>query len=194
MRKVLSIVMVLLLIGSVYHPAQKAEVIETQELQTKAVEAIETEEVHILTDEELSTLYSYKADVRKGNTQIVELDLSDANLLMKLAVSEAGDCGAESQYFVMMVILNRLKSDEFPNSIKEIVFQDNPRQFAVIDDGSFDKAVPNVDSHIALSWVEMGIDDSFGAIYFEASTNTDESWHCTNKDFLYEVGGQRYYK
>ena len=110
---------------------------------------------------------------------------------MKLGQCEAGGC-AESQYLEMMVVINRLKSDDFPNSIKEVIYQD--QQFSVVNEGKFAKAEPTVESHLALAMVEQGIDTSEGALYVEASTNSSESWHNQNKEFLYESHGQRYYK
>ena len=91
-----------------------------------------------------------------------------------------------------MVIINRLRSDEFPNTIREVLLQKNPNQF--LPEEILVKQVPNADSHIALAMVEQGIDNSQGAIYYEASTNSSQSWHCQNREFLFEAYGQRYYK
>ena len=52
----------------------------------------------------------------------------------------------------------------------------------------------SVKDRIALAMVEQGIDNSQGAIYYEASTNSSQSWHCQNREFLFEAYGQRYYK
>lgn len=159
---------------------------------TEQENIIDTKEVNVLTNEDYSKLYTLRNDERKSNTEIVELDQEDAWLLMQLAVHETGDYGAESQYFVMMVIINRLRSDEFPNTIREVLLQKNPIQF--LPEEILVKQVPNADSHIALAMVEQGIDNSQGAIYYEASTNSSQSWHCQNREFLFEAYGQRYYK
>lgn len=193
MKKILSIMAVMLVEGLIFshatnQPTTKVEVIETQKIE---------EQVHILTDEELSKLYTCKQDVRKSSSEIVELDQKDAWLLMQLSRCEAGDCGVDAQYLTMMVVMNRLWSDEFPNDIYSVIYQrnaDGTPQFAVIDDGKLSRSEPNADSHLALARIEQGEDASYGALYFEASTNSSESWHSQNKEFLYECYGQRYYK
>lgn len=194
MKKVLSVVAVIGMLLLVFCVGRTQVINQEKEVTVEGVteEVVEAEEVHILTDEELSLLYTCKQDERKTSDEIVELSIEDANLLMKLGASESGDCGSDAQFLTMLVVMNRLKDKRFPDSIKDIIYQDS--QFAVIDNGKFDKTEPNVDSHIALAWIEMGMDDSQGAIYFEASTNSSNSWHCQNKEFLYEAYGQKYYK
>ena len=40
------------------------------------------------------------------------------------------------------VVLNRVKSTSFPNTIKEVVFQRNPLQYACTVDGNYDRQPP----------------------------------------------------
>ena len=40
------------------------------------------------------------------------------------------------------VVLNRVKSTRFPNTIKEVVFQRNPLQYACTVDGNYDRQPP----------------------------------------------------
>lgn len=183
MKRVLGILLTAVMtMGSVYSiPSKKEEVVEVPQI-------IETK-VDYLTDEQLSTLYSCKADPNKDTT--INLTQEEAWMLMKLAQCEAGGCVA-SQYHEMMVVVNRLKSDEFPNTVKEIIYQTG--QFSVVSEGKFAKAEPTLSSHLALAMVEKGIDWSEGAIWVEASSNSSDSWHSQNKEFLYELYGQRYYK
>ena len=161
----------------------------SQELE-EVVETEDIETVQYLTKEDLSLLYTCKPTIMK--TDVLELIQTEAWLLMKLGICEAGDKGVVAQYLAMMVVINRVKSKEFPNSVTEVIYQEG--QFAVVTNGALDKAEPNADSHIALAWIEKGIDLSEGALYFEASSNTVNSWHNRNREFLYEKFGQRYYK
>lgn len=149
-------------------------------------EVIETVETEI----DYSLLYSYKEDVR--NDTCLELSVEDATLLMQIARSEGGET-LEGQLWVMGTILNRLNSDKFPDSIYEIVSQTNPMQFEVYWTGKYKTADVNVNSHLALAELEKGNNPTMGAIYFEANTNSDNSWHKT-KTFIKEVAGNRYYK
>jgi N-acetylmuramoyl-L-alanine amidase len=40
------------------------------------------------------------------------------------------------------VVLNRVKHPQFPNTIKEVVFQRNPLQYACTVDGNYDRQPP----------------------------------------------------
>lgn len=185
MKRVLGILLtVVMTVGCCYFSStKKEEVVEVPQI-------IETK-VDYLTDEQLSTLYSCKADPNKDTT--INLTQEEAWMLMKLAQCEAGGCVA-SQYHEMMIVINRVKSDEFPNTIEGVIFQDNPSQFSVVKEGKFAKAEPTIESHLALAMVERGVDWSEGAVWVEASSNSSDSWHSQNKEFLYELYGQKYYK
>ena len=185
MKRVLSILLAMVMtVGCCYFSQTKEEEEEVQE----PPQIIETE-IHYLTDEELSLLYTCKQDYNRDTT--INLTQEEAEMLMKLAQCEAGGC-VSSQYHEMMVVVNRLKSDAFPNTVKEVIYQEG--QFSVVSEGKFAKAEPTLESHLALAMVERGIDWSEGAIWVEASSNSSDSWHSQNKEFLYELYGQRYYK
>ncbi len=193
MKRFIAIILTVLMTLGVSFEKPKIE--QEYEVETKIVE---TEEVKALSYEDYSQLYTLRNDVRKSDNNIVELDQEDAWLLMQIAVHETDDYGVESQYLVMMVIINRLRSKEFPDSISEVIFQTTNANgkvyYQFLPKSQLDKVEPNADSHIALAMVEKGIDTSQGAIYYEASTNSNHSWHCKNREFLYEAYGQRYYK
>ena len=193
MKKFIAIILAVLMIFGVN--SEKPKIEQEYEVETKIVE---TEEVKALDYEDYSQLYTLRNDVRKSDNNIVELDQEDAWLLMQIAVHEEGDNGAEAQYMVMMVVINRLRSDDFPDSISEIIFQttnvNGKVYYQFLPKSKLDKVEPNADSHVALAMVEQGIDTSQGAIYYESSTNSNQSWHCKNREFLYEAYGQRYYK
>lgn len=65
------------------------------------------------------------------------LDFDELMLLAKLIEHEAGsDCiGLEWRMCVGEVVLNRVASPEFPNSLEEVVFQ--PGQYAGVDSDAF---------------------------------------------------------
>ena len=60
----------------------------------------------------------------------------DSDILLRIAMAEAEGEGTEGKALVMKVVLNRVESREFPNSIEDVVFQ--PGQFEpVLDDGRY---------------------------------------------------------
>ena len=97
----------------------------------------------------------------------------------------------EGKALVMLVVLNRVWSDGFPDSIGEVVFQKN--QFSVtMDGGRYYTTSPNEDCYKAMELVKSGWDESEGALYFESCDRA--SWHSRNLEFLYQVGNHRFYR
>lgn len=153
-------------------------------------EEIEIEPIHYLTDDELSLLYSLNEQPQ--NDKCLELTVEDATLLMQIARAEGGE-SEEGQLWVMAAIMNRVASDEFPDSIYEVVSQENPTQFEVFMNGSYKKVELNSNSHMALAELEMGYNPTLGAVYFESNSNSSHSWHKT-KNFIKEVEGNLFYR
>lgn len=86
--------------------------------------------------------------------ETVDMSQTDAELLMKVAMAEGGNQGEDGQWLIMSVILNRVESEEFPNTIKEVVYQDH--QFSTVTNGSINKAEPTTETHYALARIESG--------------------------------------
>lgn len=113
-------------------------------------------------------------------------------LLAKIAMAEAEGCNTQTKALIIMCVLNRVKSNEFPDTIKEVIFQKN--QFSPIDNGRWDKVEPNKDCYEAVKAVaEAKYDYSGGAIYFESCEN-ENNWHSRNLEFLYKSEEMRFYK
>jgi len=112
-------------------------------------------------------------------------------MLLKLAMAEAEDQGTIGKAIVICVVKNRVNSDQFPNSIEEVIFQ--PGQFSPIEDGRYYEAVPDEECYEALEWVLNNWDSSAGAIYFEANYST-ASWHRENLEELFTYGDVTFYK
>ena len=116
----------------------------------------------------------------------------ESYLLAKIAMAEAEGCNTQTKTLIIMCVLNRVWSDEFPDTIKEVIFQEN--QFSPIDNGRWDRVKPNEDCYQAVKAVmEAKYDYSGGATYFESCSNED-NWHSRNLEFLYESEGIRFYK
>lgn len=107
-------------------------------------------------------------------------------------MAEAEGCNTQTKTLIIMCVLNRVWSDEFPNTIEEVIFQEN--QFSPIDNGRWDRVEPNKDCYEAVKVaMEAKYDYSGGATYFE-SCNDEDNWHSRNLEFLYESEGIRFYK
>ena len=116
----------------------------------------------------------------------------ESYLLARIAMAEAEGCNTQTKTLIIMCVLNRVWSDEFPNTIEGVIFQEN--QFSPIDDGRWDKVEPNEDCYEAVKIVmEAKYDYSGGATYFE-NCDDEDNWHSKNLEFLYESEGIRFYK
>ena len=113
----------------------------------------------------------------------------DAQMLMKIAMAEAEGDGIEGKAMVMAVVLNRVNDDRFPDSVKEVIFQD--KQFSPIKDGRYEKAEPDIECHLALAEIEKGNYADVEALYFE---NASDSWQARNCTYLGTIGHHRFYK
>lgn len=115
----------------------------------------------------------------------------DSEMLMKIAMAEAEGESVEGKALVMLVVLNRVWSENFPDTIEEVIFQ--PRQFSPVKEGGrYYTTEPDEDCYRALLMVMYGWDESCGALYFESCDGG--SWHSENLDFLYQVGNHKFYK
>ena len=74
-----------------------------------------------------------------------EMDSNDLYILSHIINAEAGDsnCSHEHRIAVGSVVLNRVASDEFPDTIYDVVFQ--PGQYSPTWNGAYDK-LPSDDS------------------------------------------------
>lgn len=151
----------------------------------------------------VSALVTYEPDIQDEETEIEvncypEFEYSkdwsgeDSYLLAKIAMAEAEGCNTQIKTLVILCVLNRVWSDEFPDTIYDVIFQTN--QFSPIDNGRWDRVEPNEDCWEAVKIVrEAKYDYSGGATYFE-SCDDEDNWHSRNLEFLYKSEGIRFYK
>ena len=114
----------------------------------------------------------------------------DSYLLAKIAMAEAEGEDIEGKALVIMVVLNRVWSDGFPDSIEAVIFQEG--QFTPISNGRWANVEPNQECYDAVQMVMNGWDQSLGATFFEAKG--DSTWHQTHLAFLFQHGGHYFYK
>ena len=118
-------------------------------------------------------------------------DAEESQMLMRLAMAEAEGESVEGKALVMLVVLNRVWSDDFPGTIEEVIFQ--PKQFSpVTEGGRYYTAEPNEECWEALELVMNGWDESGGALYFESCEGG--SWHSENLEYLFQEGNHKFYR
>ncbi|MBU5481786.1 cell wall hydrolase [Blautia sp. MSJ-19] len=116
----------------------------------------------------------------------------DSDILLRIAMAEAEGEGTEGKALVMKVVLNRVASREFPNSVEDVVFQSG--QFEpVLDDGRYWNVEPDAECYKALYMVQCeNWDDTEGALYF--SRTGSSPWMENNTEYLFTMGNHSFYR
>ncbi|MBP3901636.1 MAG: cell wall hydrolase [Blautia sp.] len=137
-------------------------------------------------DEELLSSTS-----RMPERQIFSLNGYTQEMLMKLTMAEAGGEGLKGKALVMRVIMNRVLSSDFPDTVQEVICE--PGQFSPMDDGRFYDMIPDEECEKALYMVMHGWDESQGATYFRTAVS-EPTWHSENLVTLFTHGGHTFFK
>ena len=94
----------------------------------------------------------------------IQLTDDDFEILCKITSAERGGGTQQQQEYVVSVILNRVLSSKFPNTVREVVFA--PGQFQPTRNGAYAKAVPSETTKAAVRNVMNNGDTTGGALYF----------------------------
>lgn len=94
----------------------------------------------------------------------LNLSNSDKEILYKITYAERGDGNQEQQEYVVSVILNRVLSSDYPNTVHGVVFQSG--QFQPTRNGAYEKATPTQTTKDAVNNVIKTGDKSQCAIGF----------------------------
>ena len=98
---------------------------------------------------------------------------SDLNLLARLIYAEARGESYTGQVAVGAVVLNRVESASFPNSISGVIYQ--PYAFTCVQDGQFN-LTPDATAKRAAQDALNGWDPSYGALYYYNPAVATSSW------------------
>ncbi|MEG2348678.1 MAG: cell wall hydrolase [Clostridia bacterium] len=113
-----------------------------------------------------------------------------AQLLARLINGEARGEPYQGQVAVGAVVLNRVKSPEFPNTIAGVIYQKS--QFTCVTDGQFDKPIEKGSTvYQAAKEALSGADPSNGALYFFDPKHTKSKWLFSLK-VVTTIGGHRF--
>ena len=91
---------------------------ESATTEPETVVMLEIEENAIAERQSVEEVIEYQSDIPS-----MYWDAEDAYLLEKIAMAEAEGEGVEGKALVMLVVLNRVWSDRFPDTIEEVIFQ-----------------------------------------------------------------------
>ena len=142
----------------------------------------------------LITLDIFSVNVYADDEEVIEntrytLTEEEEIMLQKIALAEAGHTTVYDMALVIQVVLNRVESDEFPDSVEEVIKQKN--QFSTYPN-AYNKFEPNFNSSEALRCATADFMGNEGALFFENTVKG--SWISTHKQFLYKHGNHSFYK
>ena len=110
--------------------------------------------------------------------------------LSRIIYAESGNQPLEGQMAVGNVVMNRVASPAYPNTVQGVLAQKN--QFTTYKSGALANRTPNQSSVIAAKLVLDGgeVEETDGALYFDSSSN---SWASRNREFAAVLGGHTFY-
>ncbi|MGI6182689.1 MAG: spore cortex-lytic enzyme [Candidatus Fimadaptatus sp.] len=97
----------------------------------------------------------------------------DVNLLARLVYAEARGEPYKGQVAVAAVVLNRVRSSQFPNTIAGVIYQKNA--FTCVNDGQIN-LTPNAESRRAAQDALNGWDPSGGCLYYYNPKTASDKW------------------
>lgn len=131
------------------------------------------------------------AAVRSGKVR--SYDSEDLYWLSRVISAESRGESLEGQIAVGNVALNRVRSPEFPDSVRAVVFdRKDGVQFEPVSNGSIYDA-PTPRSVIAAKAALAGTDIVGGCLYFYAPALSQGTWIKTNRTYYTTIGCHRFY-
>ena len=112
--------------------------------------------------------------------------MSDVDLLNRLVESEAGSEPYDGKIAVVNVVINRIKSDEYPNTINDVIYQ--PNQFEVVSLGTIYSEIPSEETKRAVTDALNGVkavSDDIKLFWANYLSETHPIWeHCQIKTMI----------
>lgn len=135
----------------------------------------------------------------KTREPVISYTEKDYEALTRIVEAEAGICDLKGRILVANVVINRVKDEAFPDTIKEVVYQRSGRtyQFSPVKSGRIHRVKVTEETIMAVEAALYGTDYSEGALFFagRAKSNPNSmSWFDRKLDFLFEHDGHEFFK
>jgi N-acetylmuramoyl-L-alanine amidase len=157
----------------------------------------------------VETKTSYSAEVINSRKRVVSVGLldpaycigvsqEDIDNLMRIVEAEAGCEDLNGKLLVAEVVINRVKSDLFPDNVTDVIYQrsNNTTQFSPVSNGRIYSVNISQDTKTAVYSALRGSDISKGALYFMARKYSEPQnvlWFENNLNFLFTYGNHDFY-
>ena len=162
----------------------------------------------VLAQERTSTIGIVETAVsgqRVVDVQVLErkychiLSDDDREMLLRIVEAEAGNQDEEGKLLVANVVLNRVESEKFPDTVTDVVLQkeNGVCQFSPVSNRTLWTVEVSEETEDAVERALMGEDISDGALYFAARQYADSEkmkWFDNHLTFLFKHGGHEFFK
>ncbi len=132
---------------------------------------------------------------RKKKIYRMTIDKSSRSILERIVEAEAGDQDIKGRQLVANVIINRVKSGKFPDTVKGVVF--SPGQFSPVSNGRYYNVNISGKTRQAVEKALKEKDNSQGALYFmcrSASSPENVAWFDRDLTRLLSYGCHEFFR
>jgi len=129
-----------------------------------------------------------------GSKPVISYTDEELEMFYYVVEGEVGGCSEKSKLVVANVIINRVKSPRFANTLKGVMTAKS--QFTAINNYYSKKRTPTKSTIDCVNRALYGEDNSLGALYFYSKKYCSAStaaWF-ESLTFCLEIDGQRYFK
>lgn len=171
---------------------KKAELAKAEKMASQPEEAAAK-----TSSESKESVYSVKVASYNKTITVTE---EDVKMLERITQAEAAGEDLKGKILIVNVILNRVASDEFPDTIKKVIFQkndDGDYQFSPVKSGKYWSVKVTEETRKAVRKALEGTDYSKGALYFMARKHArakSAKWFDENLTRLFKHGGHEFFK
>lgn len=125
-----------------------------------------------------------------STTTSASTNSTDLNLLARIIYGEARGEPYSGQVAIAAVVLNRVKSSSFPNSISGVIYQSGA--FTAVSDGQIN-LTPNDTARKAAQDALNGWDPTYGSIYYFNPNTATNAW-IWSRPYVITIGKHRFCK
>lgn len=175
------------------------EEIQEAKIRTAQIEAAEIEEQRKQEAEAAARAETLAAAQQRKEAEAAaagtQLSSGDYTILQRIVQAEAGGCDIKGRILVANVVMNRVRSSQFPDNVRDVVYQKS--QFSPVYDGSLDRCKVSTETKEAVDRALAGEDYSQGALYFmnrAASAAKNVRWFDGKLSYLFRHGAHEFYR
>lgn len=167
------------------------EVIVGQRVQKITSQAVEMN----VSESMATTIDNFDSNVVSSAKMMSDEDYQN---LLQIVEAEAGTEDIEGRIMVANVIMNRVKYNEFPDNVTDVIWEYNNgvAQFSPVEDGRISEVTVSRETKEAVKQVLEGVDYSKGALFFiqkSAAAKSNISWFDKNLKRLFKHGVHEFY-